>query len=833
MKKMTKILALVLALVLVVACFAGCKKPVTDPTNGEDAKIEYTYRGSTTALGDNWNPHTWETSADDLSSYLQTPLATMSIKDSEKGIYQWVFKAATSVTDVTKDNQADLTKYKVTLPEGQTVEQTEKGYVFEIKLNPNMKWQDGTAINADTYIYSMKALLDPAMRNYRANLYYDGESAVAGGNAYYNSGAPLYDPMVPPYEDTPDYSFDLDAAVKAGKAYIAMDSYTTTLMGSSYSFAWMASNGYADAEIVKALSDAANPYGYTQVTAENLESVKTLISQVMSAFGVDMSTLPEAEATGLYMEGMWAFNDKYGDKVEYDATVGCYKVDDYTIRYVTQAQIDYNYFLTSCTSNWLVHEGLYEAGKDTTGALVTTDYCTKVENTMSYGPYKMESLQAEKQMVFVQNENYYEYKKNDDGTLSATTDYLVDGKNVESWKTTKVIIDVMTPEASKQAFLKGELTEWAPSADEVPNYTTSEQMYKVDETYTMRLFFHTNLDTLKTLDAEGGNVNSVVLSNKNFRKAMSFAIDRAELVTATAAYKPAYSMLSSLYFYNVYEDPASIYRNSEPAMQAICNLYGVEYGEGTPYADLTAAYKSINGYNVTEASELFKLACEELVAEGLYTEGADIKIQLGYSAGAMSAADHQYVALLNKYFNAAAEGTGIGSITIEAVDNLNNRYNDVANGVYAMGHGAWGGAAFYPYTMFQVYCDDEYVNPIHEKGSWDPATETLTMDVNGEEVTMTWKEWSRSMAGTGPFANEPHEVKLQILANLEENMLGMYNLIPLNTTTACSMLSYKMSYYTEIYSIMYGFGGLRLLNYNYTDAEWAEFVAENNGQIGY
>ena len=89
------------------------------------------------------------------------------------------------------------------------------------------------------------------------------------------------------------------------------------------------------------------------------------------------------------------------------------------------------------------------------------------------------------------------------------------------------------------------------------------------------------------------------------------------------------------------------------------------------------------------------------------------------------------------------------------------------------------------------------------------------------------------MAGTGPYANESHEVKLQILANMEEAMLGMYNVIPLNTTTTCSMLSYKMSYYTENYSIMYGFGGLRLMSYNYTDAEWAEFVAENNGQIGY
>ena len=37
--------------------------------------------------------------------------------------------------------------------------------------------------------------------------YYSGESAVAGGLAYYNSESPLYTAMVPAYGDgeTPDY----------------------------------------------------------------------------------------------------------------------------------------------------------------------------------------------------------------------------------------------------------------------------------------------------------------------------------------------------------------------------------------------------------------------------------------------------------------------------------------------------------------------------------------------------------------------------------------------------------------------------------------------------
>ena len=215
MKKLTRILALVLALVMVLGSLAGCKKPAEGPDNTDGGKTadSYTYRDYTQQLGVTWNPHTYDTDYDrQIMQYLQTPLATPGIKNSEEGSFQWVFKAATEITDVTKANQADLTKYKVTLPEGQTVEQTEKGFVFEIKLNPNMKWQDGTAINADSYIYSMKALLDPAMKNYRANLYCNGESAVAGGYTYYSSlDKELYMPIA--YKDA-------TAGKNKGKVYL-------------------------------------------------------------------------------------------------------------------------------------------------------------------------------------------------------------------------------------------------------------------------------------------------------------------------------------------------------------------------------------------------------------------------------------------------------------------------------------------------------------------------------------------------------------------------------------------------------------------------------------
>jgi oligopeptide transport system substrate-binding protein len=32
---------------------------------------------------------------------------------------------------------------------------------------------------------------------------------------------------------------------------------------------------------------------------------------------------------------------------------------------------------------------------------------------------------------------------------------------------------------------------------------------------------------------------------------------------------------------------------------------------------------------------------------------------------------------------------------------------------------------------------------------------------------------------------------------------------------------------------MYGFGGIELMSFNYTDAEWAEFVASQGGTLNY
>ena len=828
---MKKALALLLVVIMALAVFAACKKnptpgpadttPAPDKTEGTEPAEnteppmeepqDYTYNTYSTSLGNNWNPHTWETSADDaILGYLSSPFCTMQAENTEDGIYQWVYEMATEINDVTATHQEDLTKYAVNIGDADPSTITE-GYVFEIKLNPNAKWEDGTPINADSYITSMKYLLDPEMLNYRANLYYAGESAVAGGNAYYYSRTEGY--WVP----VDSLGFESNQAALDAGVKLAID------MHNFWGLAGCKDEAGNECPQWVEITDE------TKYRDEAVEEGKDGDWISAADIWADYAAYFDAADYAQYCAA-WKVNDNMN--VDFESTVGCYKVDDYTINYVCENKIDFNYFLTSCTSTWLVYEPYYTQGFDTTGKLKTTNYGTDMSNTMSYGPYKLESLQKDKQIVFTQNPNWYGWEEQPNGALISKTPYKVNGESVQRYQTTRIVIDVMDDDAAKQAFLKGELTEWAPTPEDLPDYAASEQLYKAEETYTMSFFFHTKLEDLKIMDESKGNTNSVVLSNVNFRKAFSFAINRDEWVTATAGFKPSFGLMNDLYHYDFYNDPTSSYRSSEPAMQAICDLYGVQYGEGTPYATLKDAYKSINGYNLTLAQELMKQACDELVADGLYKVDDPIVIRIGYKKGALDSADNKQVELMNKYINAAAEGSGFGHITLEALGNINDRYGDTAKGEYAIGYGAWGGAALYPFRNFQVYCDTEQYS-IHEAGCWDPSTETFTINVNGEDVTMTWQEWSRSMIGAGRFAGESNDVKLQITAAMEKAYLEFYYRIPLATSTTCSLLAYKAKYITPDYNLAYGWGGLELMTYNYSDTEWTEFVASQGGILNY
>ena len=105
----------------------------------------------------------------------------MTIKDSSTGEYQWIFVAATDIQDVTKDHQSDLSKYPVILPTGKTPADITEDYIFEIKLRPEMKWENGDPITADDYIYSMQQQLNPKKLHQMPLIHPVGNHPSTGG----------------------------------------------------------------------------------------------------------------------------------------------------------------------------------------------------------------------------------------------------------------------------------------------------------------------------------------------------------------------------------------------------------------------------------------------------------------------------------------------------------------------------------------------------------------------------------------------------------------------------------------------------------------------------
>ena len=73
-----------------------------------------------------------------------------------------------------------------------------------------------------------------------------------------------------------------------------------------------------------------------------------------------------------------------------------------------------------------------------------------------------------------------------------------------------------------------------------------------------------------------------------------------------------------------------------------------------------------------------------------------------------------------------------------------------------------------------------------------------------------------------------------MLAALENAMLQNYDFIPTTNDASLGLKGMKINYYTEeeIFPMSYG-TDLKYVTYNYTDAEWDAFVAEQGGVLNY
>jgi DNA topoisomerase-1 len=138
------------------------------------------------------------------------------------------------------------------------------------------------------------------------------------------------------------------------------------------------------------------------------------------------------------------------------------------------------------------------------------------------------------------------------------------------------------------------------------------------------------------------------------------------------------------------------------------------------------------------------------------------------------------------------------------------------------------------------YTEATLIKAMEENGIGRPSTyaPTVSTVLNREYVERDGKSLKPTNLGeviTQLMKEQfPEIVDLDFTAQMEQKFLEFYYRIPLAVTTVCSLTSYKVEDYTDSYNIMYGFGGFRIMDYNFSDSEWEAYVASQpNGELNY
>ena len=861
-KKLTSMLALALCLMMVVSVFAACgpkKDPEVIPATFKQAE----YNTTTSVMPSNWNEFTYADNNDtQIMSYIGSAFFEYDYKfvDDKKynadgsinkdgivpGAYTTNYSAATKLEDVTASVDAKW---------GYTAEQkAEGGYAWKITLRDDLKWDDGTPITAADFEYSMKQLLDPTFMNFRANTYYD-TLMIKNSKAYFYSGAPIYTPIVPAYGEgeTPNYSFDIDGA----EVYLNVSTTGMTLAG--YSLNTLI-NDYVGTEeakaALKAIADAANEFGYTLITEENYDTAWELIGYALLPFGIDWSAYDEATQLELFKEALFYISG-YGDKVEWDS-VGVYTVEgenaiilclDKAYSFLKEdgsLSVWAPYYFSSLP---LVKKDLYESCKIAPAAgatLWTSNYNSSLATTASWGPYKLVEFEAGSHYRLEKNENWY-------------------GWNMEQYKNQYNITAINCRGVEEfapkwQGFLTGIYDDASLQTENVGEYLDSKYVYFTSTaTGTFGMQLYSNLDVLKNSANNNG-----ILAIQEFRHAFNLGLNRSDVVEKIwpGSAVPCFGLINVAYYYDIENSPdlpdGGQYRNTTIAKEGILRAYGFTQAEDGTWSSgaLTGlstddAYDALTGYNPELAKQKMQEAIDILLADpDKYGYDANKHITLVYGSSSDTAKQRFRATYLQEILDDLTKGTALeDKIDVVFDASAGNAWADAfRTGQTQIGFGyGFSGNAFNPFDIIGAFVNPD--DSLNYHMYWDTANidMTLTMPEGdyagaGETITMSIQNWYFCLNGLAETENQtetynwgegfaPAEARLVILSALEEVTIKESRSVMLIADGGGSFLGAKFSYFSEDEHTFMGFGGIRYMEVNYTDAEWTAFVAANGNDL--
>lgn len=835
-KKFRTVLSLVLCSVIAATMLVGCGNGGSGVKEADLKQAEY--NTTTSVMPSNWNEFTYADNNDtQIMSYISSSFFEYDYKfeNDEKfnadgtinkeaivpGAYTTNFSAATKLEDVTADVDAKW---------GYTEEQkAEGGYAWKITLRDDLKWDDGTPITAADFEYSMQQLLDPAFMNFRANTYYDTLMIKNSKNYFFQNQEGTYETI-----GALGYA-SVQAAVDAGE----------TLYANAWNM-WGAA-GYLD----EAGNECPEWLAITDETVYNNADGSDPVSgkflyenygpYLEPGTGYDAAIYVENTVTDVDWDsvGIYAIEDENAIVLCLDKAYSFLKEDG-------SLSVWAPYYFSSLP---VVHKEKYEASKIAPAAgatLWTSNYNSSLETTASWGPYKLVEFEAGSHYKLAKNENWY-------------------GWNMEQYKNQYNVTAINCRKVEEFAtkwmgFLNGDYDDATLQTENVADYLDSKYVYFTStSTGTFGMQLYSNLATLKNSEYNNG-----ILAIQEFRHAFNLALNRSDIVEKIwpGSAVPCFGLLNVAYYYDIENSPeledGGQYRNATIAKEGILRAYGFEQNADGKWSsgelvDLSTddAYSALTGYNPELAKVKMQEAIDILLANPEeYGYDPEKNITLVY--GSSSDTDKQRFRA--NYLQDVLDGLTAGTALEDKIDVVFDASAGAQwaeafrTGATQIGFGyGFSGNAFNPFDIIGAFVNPD--DSLNYHMYWDtPSIDmTLTMPEGdyegaGETITMSVQNWYFCLNGLAATENQPKtynwaegfapvEARLMILSALEELTIKESRSIMLIADGGGSFLGAKFSYFSEDEHTFMGFGGLRYIEVNYTDAEWADFVAQNNNDL--
>ena len=844
MKK--KLLSSVLILSMVFS-LASCGKKgdkITEFTG------TYTARYYTASLSASWNPLTYQDSfAGDMNGYLSC------------GFYQFVFNdelhpvdgkdpysAYTIIPEMAVGEPVDVTaKVKEEHPDW-IPETADSGYAWAINLRDDLVFSNGHEIKAQTFVDSVKLLLDPKLLNYRATDFYSGAYGIVGAEAYANdlAGQRVLEDnglQLVPIESMVKNSDGTYSTAEGYPVFIAVDSALEWTSGNTLKdYVEAYGEAYFGLETWDDLVAQMDEDGLVPCTDENL----ALLS------GVTTTNPAWNESDDELLNYLKYVTGQYPDELIFEDTVGFYASDEYQLTVVYKSSLNgfYLYYNGGLTGNfYLVDPEYYQSTLKETqtanGSVWDSTYMTSAETSPSFGPYIMTEFQTDKLVHYSKNESWFGYKDDNHVYKDPT-----DGNTYRMYQTTDVEYEVVGEDATqKLMFLSGDFTTYGLKAEDFDQYRNSDYAFASPSATVYFMIVNGNLSAIQAREAaadfDKSKADLETMTLPSFRSALAVSFDRDAFAAAVMPRcTPGYGIFGSAQIYD--PDTCAFYRDTVQAKQVLCDYYSVDVSE---FASLDEAVASITGYDPETAKELYTQAFNDSIKAGYITDNdgdgiSDQTITMYYSTDSESDLLTKTLAYMNDTIGQLTVGTPFeGKIKFESSPILEEWAEPLRNGEYDFALAGWVGSLLDPFSLMDVYVNPGYA---YDAKWFDASTVSMTLTLNGESITMSLRQWSDALNGSditvgGKTYNygtnsADMDTRLEILAALEGEFLKTGDYLPLFNNGTVLLLSQKVYYVIEDYNPVLGRGGIAYMKYNYDDTAWAEYVEKQvaeHGQLQY